>query len=319
MPKIESFLNLDPELVEHFRKMKVFSLLDLINADVHKLTTPSLSVAEVLSLKHKLIMQYNKNYETGLSLYNICLKKSAVLPTDIKSLDDLLNGGLETGYLYEIAGLSGTGKTQLCFTIISSVILKLKRKVFFVDTKGDFSAKRILNIGTEMSSDAEMSLDRVEVFRASDFFDILSALYSIRDNLRSSKSYDHRLLILDSIAAPFYEHVGSPFFNQSYCILMEIGAILKRLASEMHLVVIVVNSAVRYSEINVDLTLDDANQNSDSKWRASLGRRWSHVPHTCLFLEQTDCPHVSLVTILKSNRHPIGKSVSVKILSQGVT
>lgn len=62
----------------------------------------------------------------------------------VRRIDQLL-GGLESGHIYEICGLSGAGKTQICLGIAAHTSVS-GRCVHFIDTKNDFSAKRIFDI-----------------------------------------------------------------------------------------------------------------------------------------------------------------------------
>jgi RecA/RadA recombinase len=72
--------------------------------------------------------------------------------------DALLNGGLMTGELLEIFGTSGTGKTQLCMTLAANVALYLKKQVFYIDCKNDFSGTRLHSILQAQSVRDEVSI-----------------------------------------------------------------------------------------------------------------------------------------------------------------
>lgn len=61
----------------------------------------------------------------------------------MSSLDVLLEGGLMTGKIYEICGPPASGKTQLCLTLCKNIAEKLTQNVYYLNTKGDFSAKRL--------------------------------------------------------------------------------------------------------------------------------------------------------------------------------
>lgn len=62
------------------------------------------------------------------------------------SLDNLLKGGLYPGQIYEVCGVSSSGKTQLCLTIASNIALDPNNIVRYIDTKRDFSSSRIEEI-----------------------------------------------------------------------------------------------------------------------------------------------------------------------------
>lgn len=48
-----------------------------------------------------------------------------------------------TGKIYEICGPPASGKTQLCLTLCKNISEKLAQNVYYLDTKRDFSAKRL--------------------------------------------------------------------------------------------------------------------------------------------------------------------------------
>ncbi len=74
------------------------------------------------------------------------------LTTGVKSIDELLKGGLEPRCIYEFVGEYGAGKSQLCFQLSVTAQLTENRRgangrVLYVDTEGTFSDKRIEKIG----------------------------------------------------------------------------------------------------------------------------------------------------------------------------
>jgi len=58
-------------------------------------------------------------------------------------LDNLLDGGLFVGNIYELCGPSACGKTQLCFSILLNIIITTKNEIVYIDTKHKFSVNRI--------------------------------------------------------------------------------------------------------------------------------------------------------------------------------
>jgi RecA/RadA recombinase len=61
-------------------------------------------------------------------------------------VDAVIEGGFLTGKIYEVCGPSGSGKTQLCLTISTHVAHDFKQHVHYIDTKTDFSGKRVQEI-----------------------------------------------------------------------------------------------------------------------------------------------------------------------------
>lgn len=55
-------------------------------------------------------------------------------------MDELLQGGLFTGTIYEFCGTADSDKFQIILTILHNVLCA-GNKAYFLDTKRDFSAK----------------------------------------------------------------------------------------------------------------------------------------------------------------------------------
>lgn len=68
-------------------------------------------------------------------------------------MDQLLNGGLLSGNIYDVCGTYASGKTQLHTKIVINWAINHDFETLVVDTKGDFSGERInrilLNRGAE--------------------------------------------------------------------------------------------------------------------------------------------------------------------------
>ncbi len=65
----------------------------------------------------------------------IPLTQQMRIPIGCKTLDELLNGGIEAGTLTEIYGEAGSGKTNFCIQLTRNVVLGGK-KVVYIDTEG---------------------------------------------------------------------------------------------------------------------------------------------------------------------------------------
>eukprot|EP00122_Pirum_gemmata_P010996 Pgem_evm1s10182 len=71
------------------------------------------------------------------------------ISTGSKELDNMLNGGIETGSITEIFGEFRTGKTQLCHTLAVTCQLPIDNgggegKCLYIDTEGTFRPERLL-------------------------------------------------------------------------------------------------------------------------------------------------------------------------------
>ena len=116
----------------------------------------------------------------------------------------MLGGGLRAGLVTEVFGHPGTGKTQLCLTAAVTSLLTSSSPglVFYVDTKGDFSADRFLQIlgsrsPEEASSGSQEARDRLRICTAITAEDLVKAVDLI-ERLEAEVS----LVVVDNISLP---------------------------------------------------------------------------------------------------------------------
>ncbi|HEX2067221.1 MAG TPA: hypothetical protein VHF08_00800 [Nitrososphaeraceae archaeon] len=119
-----------------------------------------------------------------------------IISTGSLSLDRLLGGGIRTGLVTDIYGPSGTGKSQLCFSLCvnSAKYLKQKEMIMFVDTVGTFRPERVSEIANQERNNE--ILDKIILIRA----------FSTNDQIKSIKKiYDIKplLIIIDSATSLF--------------------------------------------------------------------------------------------------------------------
>ena len=119
-----------------------------------------------------------------------------IISTGSLSLDRLLGGGIRTGLLTDIYGPSGTGKSQLCFSLCvnSAKYLKQNEMIMFIDTVGTFRPERVSEIANQQRNNE--ILDKIIFIRA----------FSTNDQIKSIKKiYDIKplLIIIDSATSLF--------------------------------------------------------------------------------------------------------------------
>jgi len=104
-----------------------------------------------------------------------------IIPTGSLSLDRLLGGGIRTGLLTDIYGPSGTGKSQLCFSLCvnSAKYLKQKEMIMFIDTVGTFRPERISEIAKQERNNE--ILDKIIFIRALSTYDQIKSIRKIYD------------------------------------------------------------------------------------------------------------------------------------------
>jgi RecA/RadA recombinase len=121
----------------------------------------------------------------------------ANISTGSKAVDALLGGGIHTGMITDIYGESGSGKSQLCFTLCAN-ILKYAAKTLFIDTVGTFRPERIMEI-----AGSQLALEKITYVRAYTTIDQINATKKILE-------VQPTLVIVDSLTSLFSTEYAGP-------------------------------------------------------------------------------------------------------------
>lgn len=119
------------------------------------------------------------------------IEKGLKLKSGSKCLDDLLDGGIETGTITQIYGESGTGKTSICLLFAYNTALN-GGKVVFVDTEG-LSGERVSQIFQD-----ETALRNVFLY---DVYDFRQQSSVIKNLSRLCEKEDVKLIVIDSLTS----------------------------------------------------------------------------------------------------------------------
>jgi len=121
----------------------------------------------------------------------------ANISTGSKAVDALLGGGIHTGMITDIYGESGSGKSQLCFTLCAN-ISKYAAKTLFIDTVGTFRPERIMEI-----AGSQLALEKITYLRAYTTIDQINATKKILE-------VQPTLVIVDSLTSLFSTEYAGP-------------------------------------------------------------------------------------------------------------
>ncbi|HXV46657.1 MAG TPA: AAA family ATPase [Nitrososphaera sp.] len=121
----------------------------------------------------------------------------ATISTGSKAMDALLGGGVHTGMVTDVYGESGSGKSQLCFTLCASCARDGGNAVF-VDTAGTFRPERIVEIAGSPGA-----LDRITFVRALNTYDQSGAVKKILE-------MGPRLVVVDTVTSLFSAEYSGP-------------------------------------------------------------------------------------------------------------
>ena len=118
-----------------------------------------------------------------------------MLSTGVKSLDELLGGGIAEGVLTQIYGSFATGKT----TLAVQIGLLSGKKVAYVDTEGGFSPERLSQMAEARGFNPEEALQRFILFTPGDFKEQRRVIGSLKKVVDKTFS----LVVVDSLTAHY--------------------------------------------------------------------------------------------------------------------
>uniref|UniRef100_A0A8C3CW53 RAD51 paralog D n=1 Tax=Cairina moschata TaxID=8855 RepID=A0A8C3CW53_CAIMO len=128
------------------------------------------------------------------------------------------------------------------------------------------------------------ALQRIQVARVFDVYEMLSALQEVRDRLSQqavSCTGPLKTVLIDSVSAVIHPLLGGRQ-SEGLAIMMQLARELKMLAKEFSLAVVVTNQVTRDS--------------STGLLKPALGRSWSFVPSTRVLLESKGAPWEEVTT-----------------------
>lgn len=144
------------------------------------------------------------SYRTGLEILHL-RKNIKRISLGCNSLNQLLEGGIESQSITEAFGEFRSGKTQMAHTLCVTAQLPRSQgggqgKVLYIDTENTFRPERIKQIAKRFELDAEEVLNNIMVGRAFTV-DSLNTLLMKAAGAMVEDTYS--LLVIDSIMAPF--------------------------------------------------------------------------------------------------------------------
>ncbi|KAF7805510.1 DNA repair protein RAD51-like protein 4 isoform X2 [Senna tora] len=291
----------------------IFSVEDFILHDIDVL----IAFADKLSASRRLKQGINQLLSiidalhqpllNGLDLLQDVKRNKHVLSTGCQGIDALLGGGLREGQLTELVGPSSSGKTQVCLKSASTVAKMHMSSVVYLDTGNSFSPQRIAHFVGQSSGSVfnnqtdrgplQKVLDSIICYSVFDIFQMFDVLHQLEINLRSEMlKSDHqvRLLIVDSISSLITPILGGSG-PQGHALMISAGFLLKKLAHEQNLAVLVTNHMV-------------GGDSGTSK--PALGESWKSVPHIRLLLSRDWQSNICNFFILKHPSMASGRAAS---------
>ncbi|XP_060215935.1 DNA repair protein RAD51 homolog 4 isoform X1 [Lycium barbarum] len=239
-----------------------------------------------------IINKQHQPWVDGRELLDDALQNKRFLPTGCRSIDAFLHGGLKEGYLTELVGTSSSGKTQICLQTASAVA-KNWGKIVFLDSGNSFSPKRVAQIVTqtpdlsayEVDKALQQVMNNILCMSVFDIFTLFEVLHQLKNNLRSQIDKHIKMLIIDSISSLITPILGGGG-AQGHALMVSVGFLLKRLAHEHDISILVTNHMV-------------GGERGTSK--PALGESWRSIPHVRLLLSKDHIRNIRSMSVL---RHP---------------
>ncbi|KAF8395059.1 hypothetical protein HHK36_018998 [Tetracentron sinense] len=305
MPPLKSlelkFPIIDSKFLQFCASNGIFSVEDFLVHDLYVLVAFAERQSNSKELKQgitqvlSIIDNQHQPWLNGVEMLEDAQQNKHVLSTGCEGIDLLLQGGLREGQLTELVGSSSSGKTQVCLQVASNVALE--HGVMFLDTCNSFSPKRIacfINqlLNPSFKEDKQKILERImssilchSVF---DIFQLLDILHQLQFKLRSQVNTgdgEVRLLIIDSISSLITPFLGGSGAH-GHSLMISTGYLLKKLAHEHNLAILVTNHTVG---------------GVGGVPKPALGESWKSVPHVRLLLSRDRGSNMCNISILK---HP---------------
>lgn len=219
-------------------------------------------------------------------------------------LDAALGGGIPTGYLIEVTGESGAGKTQLLLTLLLSSQLAppygLSKSALYISTEAPLATTRLTQLLSthprlsSLPSDKKPSLSRILSIQTPD---LESQDHILRYQLPVAvKRHDVGLVVLDSVAANYraeFERTGAragaAAMAKRGTHLVQLGALLRGLARTERIAIVVANQVGdRFTPLPAQVSnavsraTSFNSQNGDGEREVDTERGPAQEPHTTL-------------------------------------
>ena len=223
----------------------------------------------------------------------LSLPQCGFIRTSLPSLDASMGGGIPGGYIVEVVGPPGVGKSQFAMMTAALCASDEQGGVLYIDTERKYSHQRVAQVAQKDVA------SRLHVREAA----TLSGLLALCDDLELQVAeVGARLVVIDSVAAVVRcEDLSAVARSQ---LLSKLAVQLKHLAHRYGLAVILTNQVTADSQ-------------------AALGNTWHHAVHIRLRLSLSaegidQAGQVRLLTVDKSHMSA-NVAVPYRITATGVT
>lgn len=226
-----------------------------------------------------------------VQLSELMIKPFDRISTTIKGLDIILGGGIRCGHITEISGEAGAGKSNLCTQIsIDSIVAERENsknsEVLLIFTEGrgklQLTMKRLKDLASSIEKE-DLVKSRMHVKACRNEFELEEIVNRLPELIEAKPSI--KLVIIDSITCAFIvadEKPGLDFYLRRSLRLTRVAKCLARVAWDRRLAVIATNH-VSYNF-------------KEGQNRPALGKVWSHLCQSKIYLERNNSARLAHVT-----------------------
>jgi DNA repair protein RadA len=238
---------------QKLRAAGFYTVRDLAFASAHELAVVLGSEERAIAIIRAAQKLVNRGEEfiTARALFER-RKNLEYISTGVRSLDDLLEGGVEVGSITELIGEFGAGKTQICHQLAVMVQLPKERgglgaRALYVDTEGTFRPERVVQIARARQLDPEKTLENIIYARA---YNSDHQMLLVDEAKKYIESQNIRLIVVDSLINHFRaEYPGRENLASRQQKLNRHISQLHRLASLYNLAIVVTNQVMSSPDI----------------------------------------------------------------------
>jgi DNA repair protein RadA len=216
-------------------------------------------LAEILGSEDRakqIIMAAQKliGLQPFITAYELYEKRRGIrrISTGVKSLDELLGGGIETKAITEVVGEFGAGKTQLCHQLSVMVQLPedkggLRAKALYIDTENTFRPERIMQIAKYRGLDPHEALKNILYARA---YNSDHQMMIVEESRKIIEKENIGIILIDSLVTHFRsEYPGRENLAERQQKLNHHIAQLLRIADIYNVAVVVTNQVVAQPDV----------------------------------------------------------------------
>jgi len=215
-------------------------------------------------------------------------------------IDELIGGGIEQGEVIEFYGEYGSGKTQLCNTLICNIT----GDVIYIDTENTFKPERLHEIASNRGLDPEAILKRVHLIQPLTSSEQAEAINQIPENIIP------QLIIIDSLMTLYREeYIGRGTLAERQGLVRQHIRTLKDYARKNKTAIIVTNQVYATPDASPFLPLEYREQ-------AVGGHTVYHSIDNRIFIRKAK-QGTRIAKLMDSSMHPPGERL-FKITEKGV-